>query len=129
MMMMMMIAARKLPLAVCPASNCKQVARRAVAARAAAPESADPPEVESKKSPFISPATGNPQTGKLIDVYFELASLAAVVILSAWSMYNVKDVIFQTGNADDIRQPAAKTEWLAMDNKNVCSHSIFDHAL
>jgi hypothetical protein len=107
---MMMIAARKLPVAVCPASNCKQVARRAVAARAAAPESADPPKANSEKSPYISPATGNPQTGKLIDVYFEVASLAAVVVLS---------VLFQTGNADDFRQPAAKTEWLAMDNKNV----------
>lgn len=101
---------------------------RAVSVRAAAPESTDPTDIvtlqklEAVEKPVLSsinPVTGNPQTGKLIDLYIEVASILVVVALSFWSMYNVKDVIDQTDGADAIRQPAAKTEWLALDNKDV----------
>lgn len=97
--------------------------------RAAAPESADKIDTDASQQleavekpvghPFINPVTGNPQTGKLIDLYFEVFSILVVVALSFWSLYNVKDVIDQTDSADALRQPAAKTEWLALDNKDV----------
>lgn len=112
------------------------VLRRAVVsttiARAAAPESSEPTDPEAIQKPeaaekpivnsFISPVTGNPQTGKLIDLYFEFGAILAIVVLSFWSMYNVRDVVDQTGNADAFRQPAPKTEWLALDNQDVRPH-------
>ena len=102
---------------------------RRTSMRAAAPESADKIDIDASQQleavekpvghPSINPVTGNPQTGKLIDLYFEVFSILVVVALSFWSLYNVKDVIDQTDSADALRQPAAKTEWLALDNKDV----------
>jgi hypothetical protein len=122
-----MIAARKIN--TLPLAARVPVPRRAVAARAASPNADEPVEPEAEPirefdagkevDPTINPATGNPQTGKLIDVYFEVGSILVVVALSFWSMWNVKDVLNQTSQADAMREPAAKTEWLAMDNKNV----------
>lgn len=67
----------------------------------------------------VNPVTGNPQTGKLIDVYFEIGSLAIVVLLSAWSLFNAQHVLKQVGGADMFREPATKQEWMAMDTKSI----------
>lgn len=96
------------------------VPSRAVVGRAAAPGSSDQtPEAENVVDPSINPVTGNPQTGKLIDVYFEVGSFLVVVAVAFASMWNVKDVLNQTSSADSLRQPAPKAEWVAMDNQNV----------
>lgn len=96
------------------------VPKRAVVGRAAAPESSDQtPEAEKVVDPTVNPVTGNPQTGKLIDVYFEVGSFLVVVAVAFASMWNVKDVVNQTSSADSLRQPASKAEWVAMDNQNV----------
>jgi hypothetical protein len=118
-----MLAARKLsPQGLCCKAATPLRPRRAVAARAAVPESPKSSSSRAEKDSLkISPVTGNPQTGKLIDVYFEVATILVVVVVSFWSLWNVKDVLTQTGSADSLRQPAAKTEWLAMDNKDVRS--------
>lgn len=120
---MQMIAARFAKALPCmPAAP-----RRAVVARAAAPESEPAPEPEKVVDPTINPVTGNSQTGKLIDVYFEVGSLLVVVAVAFASMWNVKDVVNQTSAADSLREPASKAEWVAMDNQNVrfhCPHEL-----
>lgn len=114
---MQMIAARVAKALPCLRAN---LPRRAVLARAAAPESPDQtPEVEKAVDPAVNPTTGNPQTGKLIDVYFEVGAFLAVVVVAFASLWNVKDVVNQTSAADSFREPASKTEWVAMDNQNV----------
>lgn len=97
------------------------VPRRAVLARAAAPDSPDqaPDAQEVVTDPSINPVTGNPQTGKLIDVYFEVGAFLVIVAVAFASMWNVKDVLNQTSAADSLREPASKAEWVAMDNQNV----------
>lgn len=112
-----MIAARVAKALPCLRSN---TPRRAVLARAATPQSPDQtPEVEEAIDPTINPTTGNPQTGKLIDVYFEVGSFLVVVAVAFASLWNVKDVLNQTSAADSLREPASKSEWVAMDNQNV----------
>eukprot|EP00892_Ulva_mutabilis_P002107 jgi/Ulvmu1/11898/UM081_0057.1 len=112
-----MIAARVAKSLPCLRSS---VARRTVVPRAAAPESPDQtPEVTEAVDLTVNPITGNPQTGKLIDVYFEVGSFLVVVAVAFASMWNVKDVLNQTSSADSLREPASKAEWVAMDNQNV----------
>lgn len=131
MYIQMMLSSRKLAFKGV-AAPCKRCVLRRAAAHES-PEPSDPAAVEKLQSQedrfvdsSISPVTGNPQTGKLIDVYFEVGAFLAVVAMSFWSMYNVKDVVDQTAIADSVRQPAVKTEWLAMDNKDVrtCSRHM-----
>lgn len=111
-----MIAARVAKALPCLRSS---AARRTVVPRAAAPESPDQTPVEEAADPTVNPVTGNPQTGKLIDVYFEVGAFLAIVAVAFVSMWNVKDVVNQTSTADSLREPASKSEWVAMDNQNV----------
>lgn len=60
---------------------------------------------------------------QLIDVYFEVFAMLAVVLVAVVSMMNAKDVITQTASADKLREPASKVEWLAADSKDVRFHS------
>eukprot|EP01025_Chloroclados_australasicus_P042277 TRINITY_DN449_c0_g1_i1.p1 TRINITY_DN449_c0_g1~~TRINITY_DN449_c0_g1_i1.p1 ORF type:complete len:219 (+),score=25.25 TRINITY_DN449_c0_g1_i1:64-720(+) len=90
---------------------------------APAPEPNEEPNEEgaAKPAPILNrnPKTGNPQTGKLIDVYFEVGSMLVVIAVAVASWMNASHVLQQTGSADSVREPASKQEWLAMDSKGV----------
>ena len=69
----------------------------------------------------INPATGNPQTGKVIDEYLWLVPLLAVVAVAFSSLGNARDVLQQVGRADSMRAPADRYEWTNLDMQDVRS--------
>eukprot|EP01025_Chloroclados_australasicus_P014200 TRINITY_DN1664_c0_g1_i8.p2 TRINITY_DN1664_c0_g1~~TRINITY_DN1664_c0_g1_i8.p2 ORF type:complete len:163 (+),score=30.43 TRINITY_DN1664_c0_g1_i8:75-563(+) len=81
------------------------------------PEAESPAPIQPKVS--VNPKTGNPQTGKLLDVYFEVGAMLVVVAVALASWFNAQDVLKQTASADSVREPASKQEWLALDSKGV----------
>eukprot|EP01025_Chloroclados_australasicus_P014196 TRINITY_DN1664_c0_g1_i11.p2 TRINITY_DN1664_c0_g1~~TRINITY_DN1664_c0_g1_i11.p2 ORF type:complete len:157 (+),score=25.05 TRINITY_DN1664_c0_g1_i11:194-664(+) len=96
-----------------------RVAPRAVARPDEVPELNPEEEKPAPVLPNRNPVTGNPQTGKLIDVYFEVGAMLVVVAVALASWFNAQDVLKQTASADSVREPASKQEWLALDSKGV----------
>jgi hypothetical protein len=112
------------PLRLCPRAHLTVARASSPSERSEQQPESSPVEDVKPTDPTINAVTGNPQTGKLIDVYFEVGAFLVVVAVAFLSLWNVQDVLTQTSQADSIREPANKAEWARMDSKEVSFQSI-----